>query len=70
VLPSYTVRGSVLYVVHAAARVLPAKIAAFRDFVLQHCSGNSLASRPAVDPVPATRSYAERKIGLRSARSR
>lgn len=45
VLPRYVVRGAALYIVYAAARVLPAKIAAFRDFVLQSCS-NASASAP------------------------
>lgn len=39
VLPAYVQRGAALYVVYAAARRLPAKIAAFRDFVLQACEG-------------------------------
>ncbi|HTV25206.1 MAG TPA: LysR substrate-binding domain-containing protein, partial [Polyangiaceae bacterium] len=38
VLPQYVMRGAALYVVYAAARALPAKISAFRDFVLQSCS--------------------------------
>ena len=38
VLPQYVMRGASLYVVYAAARALPAKIAVFRDFVLQSCS--------------------------------
>ena len=38
VLPQYAVRGSILYVVYAAARTVPAKIAAFRDLVLSSCA--------------------------------
>src|SRR5690606_2997574 len=58
VLPQYTARGASLYVVYAAARALPAKIAAFRDFVLQTCS-NALPVRaperpPAREPPAAT----------------
>jgi DNA-binding transcriptional LysR family regulator len=49
VLPSYIQRGASLYVVYAAARVLPAKIAAFRDFVLGACSGGAGALRPTVE---------------------
>jgi DNA-binding transcriptional LysR family regulator len=45
VLPLYTWRGSSLYVVYAAARVLPAKISAFRDFVLQSYADLSAAER-------------------------
>jgi DNA-binding transcriptional LysR family regulator len=45
VLPLYTWRGSSLYVVYAAARVLPAKISAFRDFVLQSYGERSAAER-------------------------
>jgi len=41
VLPQYVMVGAALYVVYAAARVLPAKIAAFRDFVLHSCSNAS-----------------------------
>jgi DNA-binding transcriptional LysR family regulator len=43
VLPPYTSRGASLYVVYAASRVVPAKIAAFRDFVLQSCTARSSA---------------------------
>lgn len=50
VLPQYVVRGASLYVVYAAARVLPAKISAFRDFVLQSCKGN--ASVPSAERAP------------------
>jgi DNA-binding transcriptional LysR family regulator len=39
VLPLYTWRGASLYVLYAASRVLPAKVSAFRDFVLQSCNG-------------------------------
>jgi DNA-binding transcriptional LysR family regulator len=45
VLPSYTLHGASLYVVYAASRVVPAKIAAFRDFVLQSCSLRGNAAR-------------------------
>jgi DNA-binding transcriptional LysR family regulator len=50
VLPAYTLRGAALYVMYAASRVVPAKIAAFRDFVLQSCG--VAATLP---PVPAER---------------
>jgi DNA-binding transcriptional LysR family regulator len=50
VLPRYVVRGASLYIVYAAARVLPAKIAAFRDFVLQSCSNAPAAPSRSVRP--------------------
>jgi DNA-binding transcriptional LysR family regulator len=50
VLPQHVVRGASLYVVYAAARLLPAKIAAFRDFTLQSCS-----NAPAAATTPAPR---------------
>lgn len=53
VLPSHTVRGAALFVVYASARALPPKIAAFRDFVVQSCSG-ALTSRPAAERLPAS----------------
>jgi DNA-binding transcriptional LysR family regulator len=52
VLPQYVVRGASLYVVYAAARVLPAKIAAFRDFVLRSCSSNAPGVRGASEHLP------------------
>jgi DNA-binding transcriptional LysR family regulator len=56
VLPSYTQRGASLYVVYAAARALPAKIAAFRDFVLGACSGGGVVRRPTSEErVPLSR---------------
>lgn len=60
VLPLHTVRGAALYVVYAGARVLPPKIAAFRDFVLQSCSG-TLASRAVAERLPPSVRPAERK---------
>lgn len=35
VLPDYALRGSVVYIVYAAARPLPLKVAAFRDFLVE-----------------------------------
>jgi DNA-binding transcriptional LysR family regulator len=35
VLPGYSVRGAALYVVHASARQVPAKVAALRDFLVE-----------------------------------
>jgi DNA-binding transcriptional LysR family regulator len=60
VLPQYVERGGALYVVYAAARVLPAKISAFRDFVLQFIvqSCPSRAPSPAIAPEPARGSKA------------
>jgi DNA-binding transcriptional LysR family regulator len=52
VLPLYTLRGASLYVVYAASRVLPAKVSAFRDFVLQSCNGLGSRPRPTNDPPP------------------
>ncbi|HWO08112.1 MAG TPA: LysR family transcriptional regulator [Polyangiaceae bacterium] len=59
VLPQYAVRGSILYVVYAAARTVPAKIAAFRDLVLSSCAvtgarGGAPPARAALPP-PAER---------------
>jgi DNA-binding transcriptional LysR family regulator len=53
VLPLHTVRGAALFVVYASARVLPPKIAAFRDFVVQSCSG-ALTSRPVAERLPSS----------------
>ena len=53
VLPQHTVRGAALYVVYASARVLPPKIAAFRDFVVQSCSG-ALGARAVAERAPAS----------------
>jgi DNA-binding transcriptional LysR family regulator len=39
VLPRHAARGAALYVVYAGTRTLPAKVAAFRDFVLSSCRG-------------------------------
>lgn len=36
VLPEYAVRGASVYLLYAASRPLPAKIMAFRDFILEH----------------------------------
>jgi DNA-binding transcriptional LysR family regulator len=36
VLPEYTLRGSVVYLVYPASRPMPVKIAVFRDFLLEH----------------------------------
>lgn len=69
VLPLYTLRGSALYVVYAAARVLPAKISAFRDFVLQ-ASGIGLAHRPLAERAPSLRPPAERTSGTNTRRPR
>jgi DNA-binding transcriptional LysR family regulator len=56
VLPLHTVRGAALYVVYASARVLPPKIVAFRDFVIQSCSGILASRRDSKSaPGPATR---------------
>jgi len=57
VLPQYAVRGSILYVVYAAARSVPAKIAAFRDLVLSSCAITGASSgvppaRPSQRPAP------------------
>lgn len=46
VLPRHAARGAALYVVYAATRTLPPKVAAFRDFVLQsyrHAPGRAAA---------------------------
>jgi DNA-binding transcriptional LysR family regulator len=48
VLPRLAARGVALFVVYAAARTLPAKISAFRDFVLQSCRGGGRISVPAL----------------------
>jgi DNA-binding transcriptional LysR family regulator len=60
VLPSYTLRGAALYIVYAASRVVPAKIAAFRDFVLQSCSVRATLPQAPVERrsrrAPVTRS--------------
>jgi DNA-binding transcriptional LysR family regulator len=53
VLPPYISRGAALYVVYAASRVVPAKIAAFRDFVLQSCAARAAA--PALFTPPEQR---------------
>ena len=39
VLPRHAARGAALYVVYAATRTIPPKVAAFRDFVLSSCRG-------------------------------
>lgn len=57
VLPRYTAHGAALYVVYAAARNVPAKIAAFRDLVLQSCRNGPprtglLAPEPARGSAP------------------
>jgi DNA-binding transcriptional LysR family regulator len=54
VLPPYISRGAALYVVYAASRVVPAKIAAFRDFVLQSCAlkGSAPARRAPTEQRP------------------
>jgi LysR substrate binding domain-containing protein len=39
VLPRHAARGAALYVVYAATRTVPTKVAAFRDFVLSSCRG-------------------------------
>jgi len=54
VLPQYAMRGAALYVVYAAARVLPAKISAFRDFALQSCGSNAPPPRGSADRAPAS----------------
>jgi DNA-binding transcriptional LysR family regulator len=69
VLPLYTQRGAALYVVYAAARVLPAKIAAFRDFVLQSC-GSGLSHRAGTGRAATLRPPAERKPGAKASRGR
>lgn len=73
VLPEYVMRGASLYVVYVAARVLPAKISAFRDFVLQSCSGSprgaperALGSMP---PPPSARAARPGKPRTRAKRS-
>jgi DNA-binding transcriptional LysR family regulator len=66
VLPQYTQRGSALYVVYAAARVLPAKISAFRDFVLQTCRGSGPGSPS--ERLPSLRPALERKPPPRTKR--
>jgi DNA-binding transcriptional LysR family regulator len=38
VLPAYALRGASLHVVYSAARKVPAKVAAFRDFVVKSCA--------------------------------
>jgi len=52
VLPRHAARGAALYVVYAAARTLPAKISAFRDFALQSCR---LAPGPSGERVASAR---------------
>jgi DNA-binding transcriptional LysR family regulator len=66
VLPAYVLRGAALYVVYAAARTLPAKISAFRDFVLQWCSATG-APR-SIPPEPARSS--QRPPAVRQERAR
>ncbi len=62
VLPLYTLRGASLHVVYAAARKVPAKIAAFRDFVLDACENPGAApSRAPALPLPVKRSTQRRK---------
>lgn len=46
ILPAYSVRGASLHIVYAAARKTPAKIAAFRDFVLETCTQAPLGAVP------------------------
>jgi DNA-binding transcriptional LysR family regulator len=70
VLPLYTLRGSALYVVYAAARVLPAKTAAFRDFVLAACPRGSPVGRTATERPPTLRPVAERKARAKASRRR
>jgi len=59
VLPGYTVGTGNMYLVHPAARVLPAKARAFRDFLLEHIDvltqrADADVSAPAASPVPAS----------------
>ncbi len=58
VLPLHTVHGAALYVVYAGARALPPKIAAFRDFVVQSCSG-AVGGRSTAERTPASQRTAE-----------
>jgi len=57
VLPRQTARGAALYVVYAATRTVPTKVAAFRDFVLASCRGAS--GRAGVLPSSAGRVVGE-----------
>lgn len=67
VLPSYVLRGTALYVVYAAARTLPAKITAFRDFVLQACTGAGRSQPPPERTRPSLRPASVRPRGKRNA---
>jgi DNA-binding transcriptional LysR family regulator len=70
VLPLYTLRGSALYVVYAAVRALPAKIAAFRDFVLEACPGGKPVGRATTGRRPRLRTLAEREARPKTRRPR
>lgn len=65
VLPNHTLHGAALYVVYAAARTLPTKIVAFRDFVLQSCTGAARAN-----VLPERREPSQRPAPARSERPR
>jgi DNA-binding transcriptional LysR family regulator len=68
VLPQYTARGAMLYIVYAAARVIPAKIIAFRDLVLSSCAVRLANERAAPAPLqPPRLERAARSRGKRSA---
>jgi len=45
VLPRFSVAQGALYIVHPAARLVPRKVAAFRDFVLEQLASRPLAPR-------------------------
>jgi DNA-binding transcriptional LysR family regulator len=68
VLPAYVSRGAALYIVYAAARTLPAKVSAFRDFVLQSCS--AVRSVPPERGQPSLRPPTQRPPTLRPERPR
>jgi DNA-binding transcriptional LysR family regulator len=47
VLPGYSQRGAALYVVHPSSRQVPAKVAAFRDFLVEAFARLAAAQAPA-----------------------
>ena len=71
VLPGYTVGTGNMFLVHPAARVLPAKARAFRDFVLEHIDvltrrGDADVSGSVAGPPPAAAPASPTGRGRRS----